>query len=79
MRFKHVVALLCVVALFGCSGMQRGYIKASEIKPMTDAVVERHNGYIDAGSEVVPDRITAFKNEADVLKAVVDAAVKGEK
>jgi len=74
---KLSVVLLLMIALTGCTSCTKGYVKASEIEPMVDAVVERHNGYIDKGSETDPARAETFKNEANVLKAAVNTAAKG--
>ena len=73
---RLVVVLLCVSMLGGCFGTSKGYVKASNVKPSIDAMVERDNKYI-AGDEDLSDvQKSQLTTENNVLKAVFDEAVK---
>jgi len=70
---KAAVLLLALTITTGCS--TPGYVKASEVKGLVDAVTLRHDAYVDADGTLDEEHKASYKRSAALIRMTVDEAV----
>lgn len=62
---------VALLALTGCTYLQRGVARSSEVEPVAGFVVDRHDAYVDADESLDSSQRLALKTDSGQLMVLI--------